>query len=156
MFGFACDETPALMPLPIALAHGLCHAHGRGAEGGCDPLPGPDGKSQVTVEYRDGRPARAAAVVIAQQHLKGLVESRLRQEIIEKVIRPVCGAYFDARPGAGERLGELHRRRPRGGHGRHGPQDRRRHLRRHGPHGGGAISGKDPTKVDRSGTYAAR
>jgi S-adenosylmethionine synthetase len=157
MFGFACDETPALMPLPITLAHGLCRRMAEVRKAGLIPFLGPDGKSQVTVEYRDGRPARAAAVVIAQQHLKGLVESRLRQEIIEKVIKPVCGPYFD---GSTRVLVNASGSFTVGGpEADTGVTGRKIVADTYGGaarHGGGAISGKDPTKVDRSGSYAAR
>ena len=157
MFGFACDETPALMPLPITLAHGLCRRMAEVRKAGIIPFLGPDGKSQVTVEYRDGRPVRAAAVVIAQQHLKGLVESRLRQEIIEKVIKPVCGPYFD---GSTRVLVNASGSFTVGGpEADTGVTGRKIVADTYGGaarHGGGAISGKDPTKVDRSGSYAAR
>jgi S-adenosylmethionine synthetase len=113
--------------------------------------------SLVTVEYGDGRPARAAAVVIAQQHLKGLVESRLRQEIIEKVIKPVCGPFFD---GATRVLVNASGSFTVGGpEADTGVTGRKIVADTYGGaarHGGGAISGKDPTKVDRSGSYAAR
>jgi hypothetical protein len=95
MFGFACDETPELMPLPIMIAHRLCMRLSAVRRERLIPGLGPDGKSLVTVEYRDGRPARVASAVIAQQHGRSIVESRLRQEIIDKVIKPVCGSLWD-------------------------------------------------------------
>lgn len=157
MFGFACDETPALMPLPISLAHGLCRRMAEVRKAGLIPFLGPDGKSQVTVEYRDGRPARAAAVVIAQQHLKGLVESRLRQEIIEKVIRPVLGAFYDASTRVlVNASGSFTVGGPEADTGVTGRKIVADTYGGAARNGGGAISGKDPTKVDRSGSYAAR
>jgi S-adenosylmethionine synthetase len=157
MFGFACDETPSRMPLPIVLAHGLCRRMAEVRKAGAIPFLGPDGKSQVTVEYRDGRPERAAAVVIAQQHLKGLVESRLRQELIEKVIKPVCGAYFDASTRVlVNASGSFIVGGPEADTGVTGRKIVADTYGGAARHGGGAISGKDPTKVDRSGSYAAR
>jgi S-adenosylmethionine synthetase len=157
MFGFACDETPELMPLPIMIAHRLCMRLAEVRRQRSIPDLGPDGKSQVTVEYRDRIPARLASVVIAQQHGKSIVESRLRQEIIEKVIRPVCGILYDD----GTRTyvnaaGTFTLGGPEadtGVTGRKVISDSYGGMARNG---GGAISGKDPSKVDRSGAYAAR
>jgi len=157
MFGYACDETPELMPLPIMLAHRLCMRMAEVRRRRLIPDLGPDGKSQVTVEYRDGRPGRVASVVIAQQHGKSLVESRLRREMIEQVIRPVCGGLFDD----GTRTyinaaGTFTQGGPEadtGVTGRKTVSDTYGGMARNG---GGAISGKDPTKVDRSGAYVAR
>jgi S-adenosylmethionine synthetase len=157
MFGFACDETPELMPLPIMIAHRLCIRLSQVRRERLIPGLGPDGKSQVTVEYRDGRPVRLASVVIAQQHGRSIVESRLRQEIIDKVIKPVCGTLYDgsSRPyinAAGTFiLG--------GPEADTGVTGRKLMVDTYGGmarNGGGAISGKDPSKVDRSGAYAAR
>jgi S-adenosylmethionine synthetase len=157
MFGFACDETPELMPLPIMIAHRLCMRLAAVRLERIIPDLGPDGKSQATVEYRNGKPVRLAAVVIAQQHGRSIVESRLRQEIIEKVIKPVCGALYDSatRPyinAAGTFiLG--------GPEADTGVTGRKLIVDSYGGmarNGGGAISGKDPSKVDRSGAYAAR
>jgi S-adenosylmethionine synthetase len=157
MFGYACDETPECMPLPIMAAHKLCMRLSEVRRERIIPDLGPDGKSQVTVEYRDGRPARIASVVIAQQHGRSIVEARLRQEIIEKVIRPVCGSLYDA----GTRTyinaaGTFTLGGPEadtGVTGRKVVSDSYGGMARNG---GGAISGKDPTKVDRSGAYVAR
>ena len=157
MFGFACDETPELMPLPIMIAHRLCMRLAEVRRQRSIPDLGPDGKSQVTVEYRDGRPARLASVVIAQQHGKSIVESRLRQEIIEKVIRPVCGSLYDDDTRAYiNAAGTFTLGGPEadtGVTGRKVISDSYGGMARNG---GGAISGKDPSKVDRSGAYAAR
>jgi S-adenosylmethionine synthetase len=157
MFGYACDETPELMPLPIMIAHRLCMRLAAVRRERLIPGLGPDGKSQVTVEYRDGRPRRVAEVVIAQQHSRSIVESRLRQEIIEKVIKPVCGPLWDgsSRPHINA-AGTFTMGGPEADTGVTG---RKLMVDTYGGmarNGGGAISGKDPTKVDRSGAYAAR
>ena len=157
MFGYACDETPGLMPLPISLAHGLCMRMAEVRRARLIPGLGPDGKSQVTVEYRDGRPVRVAEVVIAQQHEKSISESRLQQEILEKIIRPVCGQYYDAETRRHiNAAGSFTFGGPQadtGVTGRKIVADTYGGMARTG---GGAISGKDPSKVDRSGTYLAR
>jgi S-adenosylmethionine synthetase len=157
MFGYACDETPELMPLPIMIAHRLCMRLAAVRRERLIPDLGPDGKSQVTVEYRSGVPARLASVVIAQQHGRSIVESRLRQEIIEKVIRPVCGPLYDGDTRAYiNAAGTFTVGGPEadtGVTGRKLVADSYGGMARNG---GGAISGKDPSKVDRSGAYAAR
>ena len=157
MFGFACDETPELMPLPIMIAHRLCMRLAEVRRERTIPDLGPDGKSQVTVEYKDGRPARLASVVIAQQHGRSIVESRLRQEIIEKVIKPVCGPLYDnATHPYINAAGTFTLGGPEADTGVTGRKivvDTYGGMARNG---GGAISGKDPSKVDRSGSYAAR
>ena len=96
MFGYACSETKELMPLPIMIAHGLTRRLAEVRKKGLVKSLGPDGKSQVTVEYRDGKPARLEAVVIAQQHIEDVSEKALKKAIKEKVIKPVCGKYLDA------------------------------------------------------------
>jgi S-adenosylmethionine synthetase len=157
MFGFACDETPELMPLPIMVAHRLCMRLAEVRRQRLIPDLGPDGKSQVTVEYRGGKPVRIASVVIAQQHGKSIVESRLRREIIDTVIRPVCGSLFDDGSLAYiNAAGSFTLGGPEadtGVTGRKVVSDSYGGMARNG---GGAMSGKDPTKVDRSGAYAAR
>jgi S-adenosylmethionine synthetase len=157
MFGYACDETPECMPLPILLAHRLCMRMAEVRRARLIPGLGPDGKSQVTVEYRGGRPVRAAEVVIAQQHEKSISESRLQQEILDKVIRPVCGSYYDDETRRHiNAAGSFTFGGPQadtGVTGRKIVADTYGGMARTG---GGAISGKDPSKVDRSGTYLAR
>jgi S-adenosylmethionine synthetase len=157
MFGFACDETPELMPLPIMIAHRLCMRLASVRRERIIPDLGPDGKSQATVAYRDGKPVRLAGVVIAQQHGRSIVESRLRQEIIEKVIKPVCGALYDSDTSTYiNAAGTFTLGGPEADTGVTG---RKLMVDSYGGmarNGGGAISGKDPSKVDRSGAYAAR
>jgi S-adenosylmethionine synthetase len=157
VFGFACDETPELMPMPIMVAHRLCRRMAEVRRQRLIPDLGPDGKSQVTVEYRDGRPARLASVVIAQQQGKSLVESRLRQEIIEKVICPACGELLDG--GTRTYINAAGTFTVGGPEADTGVTGRKLVVDTYGGmarNGGGAISGKDPSKVDRSGAYAAR
>src|SRR3989338_6739326 len=95
MYGFACTETPELMPLPIILAHRLTEKLAEARKSGAVKNIGPDGKSQVSVEYSDGKPKRVSAAVIACQHTEEIKEDELRKEILEKVIKPVLGRYFD-------------------------------------------------------------
>ena len=157
MFGYACDETPELMPLPIMVAHRLCMRLAAVRRQRLIPDLGPDGKSQVTVEYRSGVPTRLASVVVAQQHGRSIVESRLRQEIIEKVIRPVCGPLYDDETrtfiNAAGTFTVGGPEADTGVTGRKVIADSYGGMARNG---GGGISGKDPTKVDRSGAYVAR
>ncbi len=157
MFGFACDETPELMPLPIQTAHRLCMRLAEVRRARLIPDLGPDGKSQVTVEYRDGRPARIATVVIAQQHGKSIDESRLRRQIIDTVIKPVCGDLFDGETrtliNAAGTFTVGGPEADTGVTGRKVVSDSYGGMARNG---GGAMSGKDPSKVDRSGAYVAR
>ncbi len=157
MFGYACTETPEGMPLPITLAHRLCRRMAEVRKAGSIPFLGPDGKSQVTIEYLDGEPVRASSVVIAQQHLPGLVEGRLRQELIQQVVKPVCGRFFDS---STQVLINASGSFTVGGpEADSGVTGRKLMVDTYGGmarSGGGALSGKDPTKVDRSGSYAAR
>src|SRR3989338_44710 len=95
MYGFACNETPELMPLPITLAHKLTRRLAEARKKGIITDLGPDGKSQVSVEYHDNVPKRLSAVVIAQQHLDDISEEKLKEEIREKVIKHVCGKWID-------------------------------------------------------------
>ena len=95
MYGYACNETPELMPLPITLAHKLTKRMAELRKSGEIRCLGPDGKSQVTIEYHDDKPTRIDAIVVAQQHLVSLPEDELRREILEKVIKPICGSLMD-------------------------------------------------------------
>jgi S-adenosylmethionine synthetase len=165
MIGYACRETPELMPLPIILAHKLCRRLSQVRKEGILPYLGPDGKSQVTVEYEDDSPKRVDTVILASQHNNSILDSsgktiteEARREIVEKVVRPVIGAnlldektrfFINA-------TGKFVIGGPQSDTGMTG---RKIIVDTYGgmvPHGGGAFSGKDPTKVDRSATYAAR
>lgn len=158
MFGFACDETPELMPMPIALAHRLTHRLTEVRKNGTLPYLRPDGKSQVTVAYEDGRPVGVEAVVISTQHSPEASLDTITSDILEHVIRPVIPAellsdttrYF-INPTGRFVLGG-----PAGDCGLTGRKIIVDTYGGYAPHGGGAFSGKDPTKVDRSAAYAAR
>ncbi len=157
MYGFACDETPELMPLPIMLAHGLTAKLAEARKRGIVADLGPDGKSQVSVEYHDGAPKRLSAVVIAQQHLEQISEEKLKEEILEKVIKPVCSKWMDKDTKVFiNATGKFVIGGPEGDSGVTGRKIIVDSYGGVGRHGGGAFSGKDPSKVDRSGAYAAR
>lgn len=156
--GFACTETPELMPLPIALAHGLVRRLAQLRKSRELPYLRPDGKSQVTVEYRYGQPARVAAVVLSAQHDPDLSQEQLRRDLVEAVVREVVPSHLlDSEttilvnPSGSFVLGGP--RADAGMTGRKIMVDTYGGMARHG---GGAFSGKDPTKVDRSAAYAAR
>ena len=157
MFGFACNETKELMPLPIMMAHGLTRKLAEVRKKGIVTGLGPDGKSQVTVQYINGKPKRISAVVIAQQHLAEKPEDVLKKEIIEKVIKPVCGNYLDK--DTKFHINATGRFVIGGPEGDTGVTGRKIIVDTYGGmgrHGGGAFSGKDPSKVDRSAAYACR
>jgi S-adenosylmethionine synthetase len=157
MFGFACNETPELMPLPIMLAHRLTAKLAEVRKKGIIKGLGPDGKSQVTVEYDSGRPRRVEAVVIAQQHIDSVQESSLKKEIFKKVIQPVCGKLLDKQTKIHiNATGKFVIGGPEGDTGVTGRKIIVDTYGGMGRHGGGAFSGKDPSKVDRSAAYAAR
>jgi len=158
MFGFACNETPELMPLPIQLAHNLTKKLSDVRRSGELNYLRPDGKSQVTIEYRDGRPFRVEAVVISTQHSDDVTTEQLRNDVTEKVIKSTVPAdlldentKFHINPTGRFVIG--------GPMGDAGVTGRKIIVDTYGgyaPHGGGAFSGKDPTKVDRSAAYMAR
>lgn len=157
MYGFATNETPELMPLPITIAHKLTKRLAYVRKQGVMRGLGPDGKSQVSVEYHDGKPKRIDAVVIAQQHIEGITEENLRQDIMEHVIRPVCEEYIDENTDFHiNATGKFVIGGPEGDSGLTGRKIIVDTYGGIGRHGGGAFSGKDPSKVDRSGAYAAR
>ncbi|MBN2266025.1 MAG: methionine adenosyltransferase [Candidatus Aminicenantes bacterium] len=157
MFGFACDETPELMPLPIMLAHRLAHRLAEVRKKMAYHAMGPDGKSQVTVEYRDGKPKRLEAVVIARQHISDVSEKELKKIILEQVIKPVCGKYLDRKTKIFiNATGRFVIGGPEGDTGVTGRKIIVDTYGGMGRHGGGCFSGKDPSKVDRSAAYACR
>ena len=157
MFGFACTETPELMPFPIIMAHRLTRKLAEVRKSGQIKCLGPDGKSQVSVEYVDGKPHRITAVVIAQQHTHDLAEEHLKKEILEKVIQPVCGKWMDKDTKIHiNATGKFVIGGPEGDTGVTGRKSIVDTYGGMGRHGGGAFSGKDPSKVDRSGAYMAR
>jgi S-adenosylmethionine synthetase len=158
MFGFACDETPELMPLPIQLAHNLTKRLSQARRSKEIEYLRPDGKSQVTIEYRDGKPYRVEAVVVSVQHADDVSTEQIRQDILEKIIKPTIPAHLlDA--GTKYHINPTGRFVIGGPMGDTGVTGRKIIVDTYGgyaPHGGGAFSGKDPTKVDRSGAYMAR
>ena len=159
MFGYACDETPDLMPLPIWLAHRLAHRLSEVRKAGVLPYLRPDGKTQVTFDYENGKPVKLRTVLISTQHQEGLdIDTLLAPDLNEHVIHPLLPAEFAqdaydvlANPTGLFVLG--------GPHADTGLTGRKIIVDTYGGaarHGGGAFSGKDPTKVDRSAAYAAR
>ena len=158
MFGFACDETPELMPLAISLAHKMAKRLAEVRKNGQLPYLRPDGKTQVTVEYEDDRPVRVDTVVLSTQHDEDVSLEQIREDMVKYVIRPVLPAEmldentrFFINPTGRFVIGG-----PVGDSGLTGRKIIVDTYGGYGRHGGGAFSGKDPTKVDRSAAYAAR
>lgn len=158
MFGFACNETPELMPLPIALSHRIIHKITEERQAGRIDWLRPDSKSQVTIEYDGATPVRVHTVVVSTQHNPGVSQATIRERIIEEVIKPVLPEHlvsgdivYHINPTGQFIVG--------GPHGDAGLTGRKIIVDTYGGrgrHGGGAFSGKDPTKVDRSAAYMAR
>ena len=158
MFGFACDETPQLMPLPIYLSHRLVERQSELRRDGRLPWLRPDAKSQVTIRYVDGKPDSIDTVVLSTQHAPGMKHEQIKEAIIEQVIKPVLPKAhvkgkinYLVNPTGSFEIG--------GPKGDCGVTGRKIIVDTYGgssPHGGGAFSGKDPSKVDRSAAYAAR
>jgi S-adenosylmethionine synthetase len=158
MFGLACDETPELMPLPITLAHQLVEHLADVRRDGKHPFLRPDSKSQVTVQYRDGKPVRVDAVVISTQHSEDVSYEHLRDVVISEVIKKVVPEqYLDAQTKFHVNpTGRFVTGGPLGDCGLTGRKIIVDTYGGFGRHGGGAFSGKDPSKVDRSAAYMAR
>jgi len=157
MFGFACNETPELMPMPIQMAHNLTRRLSEARRSGEIPYLRPDGKSQVSIEYRDGRPFRVEAVVISTQTADVDIDT-IRKDVMEKVIKPVIPAEL-LDDNTKYHINPTGRFVVGGPMGDAGVTGRKIIVDTYGgyaPHGGGAFSGKDPTKVDRSAAYMAR
>jgi S-adenosylmethionine synthetase len=158
MFGYASNETPELMPMPIALSHRIINRLTELRQDGTIPWLRPDSKSQVTIEYEKGKPVRVHTVVVSTQHAPGVDNKTIRDAIIKKVIEPVLpeelshdGIIYHINPTGNFVVG--------GPHGDAGVTGRKIIVDTYGGrgrHGGGAFSGKDPTKVDRSAAYMAR
>src|SRR5436190_7506756 len=158
MFGYACRETPQLMPLPITLAHGITRRLATARHAGEIAWLRPDGKSQVTVEYDGARPVRVHTVVVSTHHARGMSQDVIREQVIEEIVKPVVPpglldgrTIFHVNPTGSFEIG--------GPHGDCGLTGRKIIVDTYGgvgSHGGGAFSGKDPTKVDRSASYMAR
>jgi S-adenosylmethionine synthetase len=157
MFGFACKETPELMPLPIMLAHGLTRKLAEVRKNKTLNYLRPDGKSQVTVEYVDGKPSRIDAVVIATQHDPGVTLEKIREDVKREIIEPICGDYLDENTKYYiNETGVFIIGGPQGDTGVTGRKIIVDTYGGKGRHGGGAFSGKVPNKQDRSGAYMAR
>jgi S-adenosylmethionine synthetase len=158
MFGYACDETPSLMPLPIYLSHRLVERQAELRRNGRLSWLRPDAKSQVTIRYVNGKPDSIDTVVLSTQHAKGVDYAKLKESVIEEVIKPVLPksmmkgklSYLVNPTGSFEIGG------PKGDCGVTGRKIIVDTYGGSAPHGGGAFSGKDPSKVDRSAAYAAR
>jgi S-adenosylmethionine synthetase len=158
MFGYATDETPELMPLPITLAHRICERLAAARKSGEIPWLRPDGKSQVTVDYEGRTPRRVHTVVVSTQHAPEVPQARIREEVIERIVRPVVPpelldtkTIYHINPTGRFVIGG-----PMGDTGLTGRKIIVDTYGGKGSHGGGAFSGKDPTKVDRSASYMCR
>jgi S-adenosylmethionine synthetase len=158
MFGYACDETPELMPLPISLAHRLAKQLTKVRKDGTLSYLGPDGKTQVTVEYEDDKPVRINTIVVSSQHSADVSLDKIREDIIKYVIEPIVDKKLmdkDTRVFVNP-TGRFVVGGPEGDSGVTGRKIIVDTYGGYARHGGGAFSGKDPTKVDRSAAYAAR
>ena len=157
MFGYACDETPELMPMTIAYAHRLARQLTKVRKDGTLPYLRPDGKTQVTVRYEDGRPVEITTIVVSTQHGEEVTQEQIHEDIKKYVIKPVVPE--ELRKNCQYLINPTGRFVVGGPHGDSGLTGRKIIVDSYGgwgSHGGGAFSGKDPTKVDRSAAYAAR
>ena len=158
MFGYACTETPSLMPAPISLAHKIMQTAAKARKDGEIPFLRPDGKCQVSVQYRDGKPARVATVVLSHQHSEEVPYKELQEALIETIIRKAIPAELLDKNTV-DHINPTGRFVIGGPHGDSGLTGRKIIVDTYGGmsrHGGGAFSGKDPSKVDRSASYMAR
>ncbi len=157
MFGFATNETEEFLPLPIVLAHKLTYRLAEARKKGELWYLRPDGKSQVTVEYSDGKPVRVDAVVVSTQHHPDVSLEQIRKDVIDRIIKPVCGKWLDENTKYFiNPTGRFVVGGPVADSGLTGRKIIVDTYGGHGSHGGGAFSGKDPSKVDRSASYMAR
>jgi len=157
MFGYACNETPELMPMPISLAHKMAKRLTEVRKNGTLPYLRPDGKTQITVEYEDGKPVRVDTVVVSSQHAPEVSLEQIRADVIREVIEPIVPKefYVDTKIYVNP-TGRFTVGGPMGDTGLTGRKIIVDTYGGYSRHGGGAFSGKDPTKVDRSAAYAAR
>jgi S-adenosylmethionine synthetase len=159
MFGYASDETAELMPMPILLAHQICKRLSELRRSGGLKFLRPDGKSQVTIEYENGRPVALNTVVVSTQHTPDISHADLREAVIEEVVKPLVPRTLEISPAITYHInptGRFVRGGPQGDTGLTGRKIIVDTYGGVGHHGGGAFSGKDPTKVDRSASYMAR
>lgn len=158
MFGYACDETPELMPLPISLAHRLAKQLTHVRKSGLMPYLRPDGKTQVTIEYHDDKPVRVDTIVVSSQHSDEVALEKIREDVIANVIKPIVpeDLWDDNTKVYVNPTGRFVIGGPAGDTGLTGRKIIVDTYGGYARHGGGAFSGKDPTKVDRSASYAAR
>lgn len=157
MFGFATNETSELMPLPIILAHKITHRLAQVRKNKTMPYLRPDGKSEVAVEYILGKPKRVDTVIVAASHDEKVSEKTVERDVINKVIKPVCGKYLDKKTRYFvNATGRFVKCGPPADAGLTGRKIIVDTYGGHGSHGGGCFSGKDPSKVDRSASYMAR
>lgn len=157
MFGYATKETPELMPLPIILAHKLTKRLAQVRKNKTLPYLRPDGKAEVAVEYVNGKPKRVDTVVVSTSHDENVSEKKVERDVINRVIKPVCNKYLDAKTKYFiNATGKFVKCGPPADAGLTGRKIIVDTYGGHGSHGGGAFSGKDPSKVDRSASYLAR
>ncbi len=157
MFGYACNETQELMPLPITLSHKLTMRLSQMRRDGSIKWLRPDGKSQVTVEYENGKPKRVDTVVISTQHSPEVSQEEIKKTVIEQIIKPICSNWLDENTKYHiNPTGKFVIGGPPGDSGLTGRKIIVDTYGGYAPHGGGAFSGKDPSKVDRSAAYMAR